>query len=240
MKVLLVEDSRLARVEMRRLLAAQSDVQIIGEAATADEAEILILTLQPDLIFLDIQLPGRDGFDLLASLDTAPKVIFCTAYSEFAVRAFERNALDYLVKPVDPERLATAVERARDGISRQRNDATGRRELLGLNDRVFVKDGENCWFVSLADVRCFEVEGNYTRLYFGSQRPLIPKTLNYLESRLDPQYFFRASRQHIVNLQWIKNVEPWFSGGLKITMKDSQLIEVSRRQAQRFRDAMSL
>lgn len=239
MKALIVEDSRLARVEMRRLLAAHEDIEIVGDAGTADEADAIIAKLLPDLVFLDIQLPGRDGFELLAGLDAVPNVIFCTAYNEFAVRAFESNALDYLVKPVHPERLATALDRARNAVGQQQSEG-GRRHLLHLSDRVFVKDGEHCWFVSLAEVRYFEIEGSYTRLYFGAHRPLIPKTLNYLETRLDPQYFFRASRRHIVNLQWIKDVEPWFSGGLKITIKDGQTIEVSRRQAQRFRDRMSL
>ncbi len=239
MKALLIEDSRLARTEMRRLLSAHADIEIAGEAATADEAEQLIADLRPDLLLLDIQMPGRDGFDLLAGLESAPHVIFCTAYSEFAVRAFEKNALDYLVKPVQPERLAQALERAREATANE--SGTGRqREVLGVADRVFVKDGEDCWFVTLADVRVFEVEGSYTRLYFADQRPLIPKTLNYLETRLDPQIFFRASRQHIVNLQWVKDVEPWFSGGLRITMKNGQEIEVSRRQAQRLRELMSL
>ncbi|MGA8025700.1 MAG: LytTR family DNA-binding domain-containing protein [Bryobacteraceae bacterium] len=240
MRAILVEDSRLARVEMRRLLAAHSDIEIAAEAANAEEAERLVIELQPDLVFLDIQLPGRDGFELLASLDATPMVIFCTAYNEFAVRAFERNALDYLVKPVQPERLARALERARQALGRQTHDPSKRRDLLRLTDRVFVKDGEDCWFVPLNEVRLFETEGTYTRLYFGTHRPLIPKTLNYLETRLDPQAFFRASRRHMVNLQWVKEVEPWFAGGLRLTLKDGQNIEVSRRQAQRFREVMSL
>ncbi len=248
MKALLIEDSRLARVEMRRLLASHADVEIVGEAASADEAEQAIVELKPDLLFLDIQMPGRNGFDLLASLDAAPMVIFCTAYSEFAVRAFERNALDYLVKPVQPERLAQALDRARQMVPHQTQqmlahqapDSGKRRDFLRLTDRVFVKDGEECWFVPLSEVRLFETEGTYTRVYFGAHRPLIPKSLNHLEARLDAEAFFRASRQHIVNLQWVKEVEPWFSGGLRLTMKDGQQIEVSRRQAQRFRELMSL
>lgn len=239
MKVLLIEDSRLARAEMRRLLAIHEDVKIAGEAASAEEAAGLIADLEPDLLFLDIQMPGRDGFNLLTSLDAAPMVIFCTAYSEFAVRAFEKNALDYLVKPVQPERLAQALDRARQALARQAT-ARKRRDVLSPADRIFVKDGEECWFVRLSDVRLFEVEGAYTRLFFGEHHPLIPKTLNYLETRLDAQAFFRASRRHIVNLQWIKEVEPWFSGGLRLTVKDGRQIEVSRRQAQRFRELMSL
>jgi two-component system LytT family response regulator len=237
MKVILVEDSRLARAEMKRLLSAEADVEIVGEAENADQAEGLIADLQPDLIFLDINMPGRDGFQLLDSLDSAPRVIFCTAYNEYAVRAFEQNALDYLVKPVEPSRLARALNKARQTLEL---DRAKRPSKLGLQDRVFVRDGERCWFVTLKDVRLFEVEGNYTRLYFGTERPLVPKSLNQLESRLDPQLFFRISRRHIVNLQWITNVAPSVSGGLQLTLKGGEEVEVSRRQASLFREALSL
>jgi two-component system LytT family response regulator len=240
MRVVLVEDSRLARAEMRRLLAIETDVEIAGEAANADEAAALIEEFSPDLIFLDIQMPGRDGFNLLASLDRAPLVIFCTAYSEFAVRAFEQNALDYLLKPVEPSRLARALERARRTLETDRAGGAKRAQKLGLSDRVFVRDGEKCWFVLLKDVRLFEVERNYTRVYFGAERPLVLKTLNYLEARLDPAVFFRASRRHIVNLQWVNDVTTAVSGGLQLSLKGGQEVEVSRRQAQLFKEAMSL
>lgn len=246
LRTLIVEDSRLARAELRRLLESHKQVEVVGEAANADEAEIFIPQLHPDLLLLDIQLPGRNGFELLESLDSAPLVIFTTAYSEYAVRAFEENALDYLLKPVQADRLAKALEKAAEILARretpapEQKEAAANRPLLGARDRVFVRDGENCWFVPLAEVRLLEVEGNYTRLFFGNHHPLIPKTLNYLESRLDPQTFFRASRQHLVNLSWVKDVEPWFSGSLRLTLKSGQQVEVSRRQAQRFRELMSL
>jgi two-component system, LytTR family, response regulator len=240
MKVVLVEDSRLARTEMRRLLASAPDIEIVGEAENADEAETLLASTQPDLIFLDIDLPGRNGFELLASLDAAPRVVFCTAYSEYAVKAFEQNALDYLVKPVEPSRLSRALDKARQSLGLDNALKAKRPNTLGPQDRVFVRDGERCWFVTLKDVRLFEVDGNYTRLYFGAERPLIPKGLNYLESRLDPQFFFRISRRHIVNLQWISSVTPAVSGGLQLTLKGGEEVEVSRRQAHLFREALSL
>ncbi len=246
LRTLIVEDSRLARMEMRRLLEGHPEVEVVGEAGNADEAEILIPESQPDLLLLDIQLPGRNGFELLESLDSTPLVIFTTAYSEFAVQAFEQNALDYLVKPVEADRLAKALQKASNLIGHQEpretpgeQSVTEGRSLLKVTDRVFVKDGEHCWFVPLAEVRLLEVEGNYTRVFFGNHQPLIPKTLNYLESRLDPQVFFRASRQHLVNLNWVKDVESWFSGTLRLTLRSGQQVEVSRRQAQRFRDLMS-
>jgi two-component system LytT family response regulator len=237
MKVILVEDSRLARAEMKRLLASEADVEIAGEAENSDEAEKLIAAVQPDLVFLDIDMPGRDGFELLATLDSAPRVIFCTAYNEHAVRAFEQNALDYLVKPVEPARLTRALDKARRALE---SEHSRRPSKLGLHDRVFVRDGERCWFVTLKDVRLFEVDGNYTRLYFGNERPLVPKGLNYLESRLEPLVFFRISRRHIVNLQWINSVTPTISGGLQLTLKGGEEVEVSRRQAALFREALSL
>lgn len=244
LRTLIVEDSRLARMEMRRLLEGHPEVEVVGEAANADEAELFIPQAQPDLLLLDIQLPGRNGFELLEALDSVPLVIFTTAYSEFAVQAFEQNALDYLVKPVEADRLAKALQKASNLIGQQEtregeHSVTEGRSLLKVTDRVFVKDGEHCWFVPLAEVRLLEVEGNYTRLFFGNHQPLIPKTLNYLESRLDPQVFFRASRQHLVNLNWVKDVESWFSGSLRLTLRSGQQVEVSRRQAQRFRDLMS-
>lgn len=236
MTALVVDDSRLARAEMRRLLTVHPDINVIGEAADTDEAERALRDHEPDLIFLDIELPGRSGLEWLASLDRVPMVIFCTAYSEFAVEAFERNALDYVVKPVQPDRLARSLDRARHVWSQ----AKPQKQVLGAADRVFVKDGDNCWFIKLADVRLFEIEGNYTRLYFGDQKALIPKTLNQLEARLDPEAFFRTSRQHIVNLQWVKSIDPSVAGGLELTLKDGRMVEVSRRQTQKFREATSL
>ena len=239
MKVVIIEDSRLARAEMQRLLAAETDVENVGEAENAEQAATLISATEPDLLFLDINRPGRDGFALLASLDNTPRVIFCTAYDEYAVRAFEQNALDYLVKPIEPARLARALDKARQSLG---SDTSGTRKQarLGLEDRVFVRDGDRCWFVTLKDVRLFEVEGNYSRLYFGIERPLVPKSLNTLESRLDPQIFFRVSRRHIVNLQWINSVTPSVSGGLQLILRGGEEVEVSRRQAHLFREAMSL
>ncbi len=238
MTALIVDDSRLARAEMKRLLASHPDITVIAEASDTDEADAVFRAREPDLIFLDIEMPGRSGLDWLASLDRAPMVIFCTAYGEFAVDAFERNALDYLVKPVQPERLGKSLERARALFAQ--NAARAGKQTLTATDRVFVKDGENCWFIRLADVRLLEVEGSYTRLYFGEQKALIPKTLNQLEARLDPELFFRTSRQHIVNLQWVKSIDASISGGLELMLKDGRTVEVSRRQAQKFRDATSL
>ena len=158
MKALIIDDERLARKELVRLLEEHPSIEVVGEAMNADEAEKLIEELNPDLLFVDIQMPGRTGFQLLESLDTVPMVVFTTAYDEFALKAFEVNALDYLLKPIQPERLAEAVRKIQD--KERLREGRLREGKLGLNDQVFVKDGERCWFVSLSNIRLFESDGN--------------------------------------------------------------------------------
>ncbi|MBS1546706.1 MAG: response regulator transcription factor [Bacteroidetes bacterium] len=236
MKALIIDDERLARNELARLLEAHPSIEVVGEAANADEAEQRIGELRPDLLFLDINMPGRDGFQLLEALELAPHVIFVTAYDEHAVKAFEVNALDYLLKPIDPERLGAAVEK----LSRMPKEAHGTREVLAADDRIFIKDGDKCWFVALKDVRLFESEGNYVRVRFGDNKPLVLRSLNNLEKKLDPHVFFRANRKQMINLAWVGKIEPWFSGGLNCMLSTGETIEVSRRQALRFKELMSL
>jgi two-component system, LytTR family, response regulator len=245
MKALIIDDERLARNELRRLLENFPKVNIVGEASNADEAIILIDELKPDLLFLDIQMPGKTGFDLLSSLENeVPDVIFTTAYDEYAIKAFEFNALDYLLKPIELHRLSEAIQKVENEINSQiekRNSAKEGVKLLGESDQVFVKDGEKCWFVRLGKVRVFESIGNYVRLYFDDQKPLVLKSLNALEDRLDPKTYFRANRKHIINLHFIDKIEPWFSGGLQVTIAGhNEKIEISRRQAIRFKELMSL
>jgi two-component system LytT family response regulator len=230
-KALVADDERLARRELRRLLADHPDVTIAGEAGNVEEAVALLGRQHVDLLFLDIQMPGGSGFDLLERLEQVPLVIFTTAFDEYAIRAFEVNALDYLLKPIAPERLAAALDRVR------RAPAAAARPLL---DRVFVRDGEQCWLVDVADIRLLESEGNYARLYFGTHRPLILKTLQSLEARLDPATFFRASRSHIINLRWVGQVDTGVDGRLVVTLRSGPQVPISRRQARRLRDELSL
>lgn len=240
MKTLIVDDSRLARNELKRLLKEFDNVQIVGEAASADEAKEKLNELKPDLMFLDIQMPGKNGFELLEELEVLPEVIFSTAYDEYALKAFEYNALDYLVKPVQKQRLAGSVSKVYDKIKKRESEQSGTQEgVLTINDQVFVKDGERCWFVQLSEIRLFEVSGNYTTVYFDTSKPMITRTLNYLESRLDDKTFFRANRQQIINLKWIERIEPWFSGSLRIYLKGGEEIDVSRRQTLKFKELMS-
>jgi two-component system LytT family response regulator len=233
MRALIVDDERLARNELRRLLAAFPEIIVEGEARHADEADELTRRLRPDLLFLDIQMPGTNVFDWLAGLDDVPAVIFTTAYDDFAIRAFEVNALDYLLKPIDPARLGAAVAKAHAA-------RTPRPEATAPLEQVFVRDGERCWFVKVADIRLLESEGNYTRLYFDDERPLILRSLNQIEPRLDSDRFFRASRRHIVNTTWITGVAPSVGGGLLLTLKGGLEVEVSRRQSLAFRERHSL
>lgn len=239
LKVILIDDERLARNELRRMLSEFSDVEIVGEAANASEGIEKIETLNPDLIFLDIQMPGKTGFDMLSQLDKAPHVIFVTAYDEYALKAFEVNALDYLMKPVEPQRLAEALLKVRQK-NEEEISSYNNRGILSENDQVFVKDGERCWFVKLSEVRLFESVGNYAKVFFGTNKPLILKSLNALEERLDEKVFFRANRKHIINLRLIQKIEPYFNGGLLLDLAGGEKIEVSRRQAVKFKEMMSL
>ena len=244
MKALLVDDERLARSELRRLLRAHPEIEIIGEAADAAQAKEKIRTLHPDLVFLDVQMPVRTGFELLAELAEPPRVIFTTAYDQYALKAFDFGALDYLLKPIEPSRLARALARLKENAdteppaSWQTDTALG---VLGENDQVFLKDGDHCWLVRVGEIRLLESEGNYARIYFAENRPLIPRSLQTLETRLNPQHFLRVSRQHIINLRFVRKVEPWFDGGLLLCMAENDPeIKVARRRAQELRERLSL
>ena len=239
MKALIIDDERLARTELKRLLTPFKDLQVVGEAVNAEDAAEKINQLRPDLIFLDIQMPGKSGFDLLEELDSVPTVVFTTAYDEYALKAFEYNALDYLLKPIEPQRLEDTVKKLIEK-NRKKSAVEADKEHLSEADQVFVKDGDRCWFVKLEKVRLFESEGNYVRLFFEENKPLILRTLNYLDERLDDKTFFRANRKHIINLKWIDSIEPWLNGGLLVKLKDGHKVEVSRRQAVKFKDMLSL
>jgi two-component system LytT family response regulator len=234
MKVLIVDDEPLARLELRRLLAAFAWIQVVGEAGNIDEAQVQVETLAPDLAFLDVQMPGGTGFDLLDRLDRPPRVIFTTAYDHYAVRAFEVNALDYLLKPVEPERLAAALAKLREAISSPAMSAGSPLEQL------FVRDGPRCWFLPVREVSLFVAEGNYVRLYWGNERPVLGRSLTAVEEKLDEKIFFRANRQQIVNLEFVRNVRLQPGGRLLAKLHDGSDVEISRRQARLFRARMTV
>ncbi len=242
-KAIIIDDERLARNELKKLLMDYPEIEVVAEAANVGEGIEKIENMNPELIFLDIQMPGKTGFDLLSELDKSPNVIFTTAYDEYALKAFEVNALDYLLKPVEPKRLADAIQKLH--LQEEREPSNGNteninRSTLYEHDQVFVKDGERCWFVKLSEIRLFESVGNYAKVYFGPNKPLILKSLNALEERLDEKMFFRANRKHIINLRLIDKIEPYFNGGLLLELKGGEKIEVSRRQTVKFKEMMSL
>ncbi len=237
MKAIIIDDERLARQELRNLLAAHKEVEVIAECADAAQAKEKIAELKPDIIFCDIQMPGKTGLELVEEISASVDVVFVTAYDEYAIKAFELNAFDYLLKPVQSDRLAETIKKLsiKDTASKLDNNTP-----LTEKDMVFIKDGEKCWFVKLSDIRLFESEGNYVRVYFENFRPLILRSLNSLETRLNEKQFFRASRKHIINMSYIASVETWFNGGLNVKMKDGREVEISRRQAVKLKDMMSL
>lgn len=245
-----IDDERLAREELKSVLNDFTEISVVGEAQNGDEGIELIEKLQPDLIFLDVNMPGMTGFEMLKKLATIPHVIFITAYDEYALKAFEVNALDYILKPIDPDRLSEALEKLKEREESEFESTTENRlerkdRVLTTKDKVFIKDGEKCYFVSLSEVRMLESDGNYVKVYFGKNRPLILRSLNSFESRLDPEHFFRANRKFIINLDWVHSIENWFNGGLRVELDHEvdgkrETVDISRRQAIRFKELLSL
>lgn len=235
---ILVDDERLAREGLKSLLKDMPDIQIVAEAENVDEALDLIEKLKPQLVFLDIQMPEKNGFELLEELIETPAIIFTTAYDEYALKAFEVNALDYLLKPIEKERLQEAVAKAKRQIEELKLDRL--RAKLMPHDKVFLRDGEKCWYIKLEDIRLIESAGNYAKIHFDKYQPLIHRTLNSLDERLSDELFFRANRQQIINLNYLEKIEPFFNSGFLFYMKDGSKIEVSRRQAVKFKELRSL
>jgi len=237
-QTIIVDDERLAREGLKNLLKEYPEIQIIGEASNVDEAIDMIDKLKPQLIFLDIQMPEKTGFDLLEDLIETPSIIFTTAYDEFAIKAFEVNALDYLLKPIQKDRLGEAIGKAKKQIEELRVDKL--RARLMPDEKVFIRDGDRCWYLKLDEIKMIESAGNYAKIYFDKYQPLIHRTLNSLDERLSDQIFFRANRQQIINLNYLDKIEPFFNSGFLFYMKDGSKIEVSRRQAVKFKEMMSL
>jgi two-component system LytT family response regulator len=241
MRTIIADDERLARNELRRLLDNYPFIEIVDEADNGEEALEKINRLRPELVFLDIQMPGKSGFEVLQNLEEGvhPEVIFTTAFDEFALKAFDFEATDYLLKPIEPGRLEQAVRKLEEDNSREEKISLGTR-IFKESDQVFVKDGNKYWFIRLNSVRLFESIGNYVRIHFEQHKPLLLRSLNALEERLDPSVFFRANRKHIINLRMVESIEPYFSGGILVKLSGGEKIEVSRRQAVKFKDLLSL
>jgi two-component system, LytTR family, response regulator len=236
-KALIIDDERLSRSELKRVLANQNHFELF-EAGTYEEAIETIDELKPHLIFLDIQLNGKKtGFDVLENIQHIPQIIFTTAFDEYAIRAFEKNAIDYLLKPLETERLNEALQKALKQIQQKPTETNANK--LSMEDHVFVKDNDNCWFVQLQNVVMLEREGNYTRIFFKNNNALILKSLNQLEERLDDKYFFRANRQQIINVNMIAKVQTSITNTFTIILQKGDTIELSRRQSVKFKEVMS-
>ena len=241
-KTLIIDDERLAREELRTILKEYQEIEIVAEAINGIDGIEKIKEFNPDLIFLDVSMPGMNGFEMLKQLEDLPQVVFVTAHDEFALQAFDNQALDYILKPIDPEKIANVVRKIAKENSFEDEQFINLRKLrkLGENDKVFIKDGEKCWFIELRDVRMMESDGNYVKVYFDTFRPMVLRSLNSFESKLDNEVFFRANRKFIINLSHVISIENWFNGGLKIELSKGEKIEISRRQAIRFREVFSL
>ena len=243
-RTIIIDDERLAREELKSLLKDYHEIEIIDEAKNGEEGIQKIKEHKPDLLFLDINMPGLNGFEMIKHLEEIPRVIFVTAYDEYALKAFEVSALDYILKPVDPERLKEGIQKLTsnedDFVSSQQVAITRKDRVLNTSDKVFIRDGEKCWFIELSKVRMLESDGNYVKVYFDNFRPLILRSLNSFEERLDSEFFFRANRKYIINLKWVSSIENWFNGGLQVELREGEKVEISRRQAIRFKEMMSL
>lgn len=229
-RVLIADDERAARQELKRLLQSYPDFEVVAEAGNIDDAAMQITALHPDLLFLDIQMPEGSGFDLLQSLEEAPEVIFVTAFDQYAVQAFETNALDYLLKPIRDERFAKAIEKFRKRFAAKSTDAA-----LQVPQQVFIKDGQHYHFVQWNDVYLVESLDNYARLYFDSKKALIKSSLNQLEQKLSDHGFFRVNRAQLINTRFIQHIHAMPDGKIEVTLQNDERIKLSERQSARFR-----
>jgi two-component system LytT family response regulator len=236
-KTIIIDDERLAREEVKRALEMHQEFKIIGEASHVDEAVTLIEELKPDVLFLDIHMPGKSGFDLLEELTILPEVVFTTAYDQYAVKAFELNALDYLVKPLRDERFSKTIEKVKVELAKKEELKA---DVLPMHRKIFIKDGENCHFIPLSEIYFIESLENYARLYFGDKKAMIKRSLNLLEEKLDSTVFFRINRSQIINTQYIKEIHPYFNNKLQITLTTGETLEVSSRQSAKFKNWNSL
>jgi len=250
MKAIVVEDSRLARDGLVRMLAEFTKLDVIGAAENVSAALALIEQHQPDVIFLDIHMPEQNGFELLAQMTYQAKIIFTTAYAEYAVQAFEHNSVDYLLKPISKARLANAINKlCNQNLSPNKAEVSDEDEqvnekmnepTLALNSRIFVKDNDQCHLIEIVNIDYIESCKNYVQVYFEHKKAFVKKTLNHVETRLPKALFFRVSRQFIINLQSVVTIVETLNDGYELTMKDGKTIEISRRNTVKLKVLLSL
>jgi two-component system LytT family response regulator len=235
-KSIIVDDEELARDDLKALLKDFDEVEIVGEAETAEEAKTLIKELNPDLLFLDIQMPGKSGFEMLEDIQTDAQIIFVTAYDEFAIRAFEVNAKDYLLKPVDKERLSRAIER----LKTERETENRIPPRLLFTDSIFLLINNHYQFIKISSIIKITSAGNYSEILTSSGiKGLVLKSLKEWEARLPRNYFVRIHRNAIINLEFVDHVEGWFNYSYKVFLKeiDDPLV-MSRRYAAKLKERM--
>lgn len=248
MKAIVVEDSRLAREGLVRMLKDYPQLKVVGQADHPSTALTLVNETRPDVIFLDIHMPGGTGFELLEKLNYLPHIIFTTAYSEHAIRSFDFNTVDYLLKPISKERLTVAIHKllARtesndaehtDHSDKEKNQLV--KEPLEAHSKILVKDGDHCFLIQLYTIRYIESQKNYVQLFFENNKAFVKKSLNSIEERLPKSLFFRVNRQFIVNLQEIRRIEESISDGYIIRMSDGKELEISRRNAIELKELLS-
>ena len=236
MKAIVVEDSRIAREGLIEMLSSFTEIEVIGQAEHPVPALELIHEKRPDVIFLDIHMPGETGFDLLEKLDYMPRIIFTTAYSEYAIKSFDYHTIDYLLKPIRRDRLAIAIEKLAIAAEEA---VTELKPKLAMNHKIFIKDEDKCHLVSLDSVLYFESCKNHVRVFFDNTSAFVKKSLTQIEERLPSEFFFRANRQYIVNLQAIISIEEDIKDGYLVTMRNGKAIDISRRQALDLKDLLS-
>jgi two-component system LytT family response regulator len=233
-KAQIIDDETLAIAELKVLLNAFPQIELISSEEKAIEALAKANQLKPDLIFLDINMPGMNGFEFLENLEEVPEVIFVTAYDEYAIKAFEVNALDYLLKQLIQKDLQKPSSDWKRGFRSKKR--LPKKSDLPWTKKIFIKDGEKCYFVPVADIFLLESEGNYVKVFFEDKKPLLHKSLTYMENRLPYSVFFRANRQYIFNMNYVKKIEPYFNSTLLIEMNNGLKIDLSQRQSVKFRD----
>jgi two-component system, LytTR family, response regulator len=237
MKALIVDDERLARSEFKNLIKKHKEIEIVAEKENGEDALEYLKNNKVDVVFLDMEMPEMKGTELAEKIDEDTKIVFVTAHEEYAIDAFELNAIDYLLKPIDPKKLEKTVFKLKEIVKEEDEE---RKKILSISDKIFIKDGNKCWYTELSKVRVFQSEGNYTKVLYDKQKQMVLRSLNALEERLDKNHFFRANRKFIININHIERIESWFNGGLVAIMEDESKIEISRRQAVKFKNRFSL
>jgi two-component system LytT family response regulator len=248
-RTLLVDDEEPGRSTLRRALAAFSDFSVVGEATNGVEAIEAITELRPDLVLLDIEMPGFNGFEVLQQLTAPPAIVFVTAYDEYAVRAFEANAVDYVLKPVQPERLERALQRVRDRFSKPVTEASAKqsgaaleiaRERAGPVRRLAARRGKRIVIVPLRETIRIEIDDKLVFAHTATERLLLEKTIGELENLLQPAGFLRISRGELVNLDMVRELMPWFSGTWRVKLSNGEERDVSRDRARQLKEAMGI